>query len=219
MTISHNPELWQSLPAEKQHKVEQRDNFRTVDDQLTRLSVADDKPNSSDQWDKLQAQKRKIIKVKLQRFQKEQPHLLLPGRVAETSHHCTLFSRISPLMPIRRRLADRLFTAAPICSEEGRAVLDDLVDLYKLKTDVVFRPGLEPAECCCCMEDDPYSRRSVQSWRHIYSCYNQNLRKKAGFTEFCFCAVSDATSRRSGQSIVKCISINLKHLPSAILQL
>lgn len=52
-------------------------------------------------------------------------------------------------MPQRRRLADDLFVVAPIRSQEGRAVLRDMVELYRQETEVACRPGLEPDKCSC----------------------------------------------------------------------
>ena len=55
-------------------------------------------------------------------------------------------------MPQRRRLAEDLFTIAPVRSEKGRAVLRDMIDLYQQDNEVAFRPGLEPEKCSCAAE-------------------------------------------------------------------
>ena len=39
MTLSRNPELWQSLPAEKQHDLENSPEFIAIDEQLKALSL------------------------------------------------------------------------------------------------------------------------------------------------------------------------------------
>lgn len=38
MTLSRNPELWQSLPAEKQHELENSPDFIAIEQELERLS-------------------------------------------------------------------------------------------------------------------------------------------------------------------------------------
>ena len=55
-------------------------------------------------------------------------------------------------MPQRRRLAEGLFAIAPISSEQGRAALRDIIDLYQQETEVASRPGLEPEKYCCAAE-------------------------------------------------------------------
>jgi len=66
-----------------------------------------------------------------------------------TGHHRTRFEHIRDLMAERDRLASNLFLIAPIRSDEDRAVLHDMVDLYQQETEVAFRPGLEPEKCRC----------------------------------------------------------------------
>jgi hypothetical protein len=52
-------------------------------------------------------------------------------------------------MPVRQRLAESLFTVASIRSEAGRAVLEDLITLYRSEFEVEHRPGLRPKQCHC----------------------------------------------------------------------
>lgn len=47
-------------------------------------------------------------------------------------------------MPLRRHLADGLFTATSLRSEALRT----MIDLYQQESEVTFRPGLEPGKCC-----------------------------------------------------------------------
>lgn len=77
MNLARNPELWQSLPAEKQHEVEERPEFRAIETELAMLALKEDEPSSRDQRRKLNAQKRKIVNSELDKFQKEQPNLAL----------------------------------------------------------------------------------------------------------------------------------------------
>lgn len=39
MTLSRNPELWQSLPAEKQHELENTPEFLAIEEELQQLTV------------------------------------------------------------------------------------------------------------------------------------------------------------------------------------
>jgi hypothetical protein len=67
-------------------------------------------------------------------------------------------------MPERDRLASSLFTVASIRSEEGRAVLRDMIALYQQETKVAVRPGLEPEKCLCLPTE---SKRKID--RFVYS--------------------------------------------------
>lgn len=186
MTLARNPELWQSLPAEKQHEVEQREDFCAIEDQLAMLALKGDEPGSREQRRKLNAQKRKIVKSELDKFQREQPNLAMTGTASKSSHHRSRYSRIAPLMPIRRQLSDGLFLAAEIRSKEGIAVLENLVALCRSTTEVSCRPGLEPEKCPCRNRFSKTTKSDAQCWRHVYSCYGKILRKEHGLAEFCF---------------------------------
>ena len=152
MTLSRNPELWQSLPAEKQHELENTPEFLAIEEELEQLAVKfKDDSVARDCRKELHAQKRKLVSEELRRCQKLQPKKLpSKGQKSEqVRHHLTQFSRTRRLMPQRCRLADNLFAVAPIRSPEGRAVLRDMVELYQQETEVACRPGLEPEKCSC----------------------------------------------------------------------
>ncbi|KIJ09301.1 hypothetical protein PAXINDRAFT_157922 [Paxillus involutus ATCC 200175] len=55
-----------------------------------------------------------------------------------------------------------LFTVASICSEAGRAVLEDLITLYRSEFEVEHRPGLEPERFHCPRHLD---QDDQDSWR------------------------------------------------------
>jgi hypothetical protein len=40
LTVSRNPELWQSLPAKEQDELENSPEFRTIEDELENLSLS-----------------------------------------------------------------------------------------------------------------------------------------------------------------------------------
>jgi hypothetical protein len=156
LTVSRNPELWQSLPAEEQDELENSPEFKAIEDELENLSLSSkDDLATKNRRKELQAQKRKLVTEKLRECQKHQPKGL-PSKNGEsdsTGHHRTLFSRARALMPERDRLANNMFVIAPIRSDMGRAVLRDLITLYQQDTEVACRPGLEPERCFCPMTD------------------------------------------------------------------
>jgi hypothetical protein len=152
MTLYRNPELWQSLPAEKQDELENSPEFVAIEDELEALSLnSKDDSTTRDRRKELRADKRKLLTEELRKCQKLQPNRL-PSSTDENDmmgYHRTRFSRTCGLMAERDRLASSLFTVASIRSDEGRAVLRDMITLYRQDTEVAFRPGLEPEKCCC----------------------------------------------------------------------
>lgn len=78
MTLSRNPELWQSLPAEKQHKLENTPEFLAIEEEMEQLSLmSKDDPAARVHRKELYTQKRKPISEELRRYQKVQPKKLL----------------------------------------------------------------------------------------------------------------------------------------------
>lgn len=70
-TISHNPELWQPLPAEKQHDVENSPEFIGIEVQLEALALNGSlDPDAKERRKVLNAQKRKLAKDALCESQK-----------------------------------------------------------------------------------------------------------------------------------------------------
>ena len=150
MTLSRNPELWQSLPAEKQNELENSPEFSAIEEELERLSTSKDDSTIRDRRKELQTQRRKLISEALRRFQKHQPrNLSKANKIDEIGHHRTRFSRFCCLMPLRRYLADGLFTTTSLRSEGGWAALRAMIDLDQQESEVTFRPGLEPGKYCC----------------------------------------------------------------------
>lgn len=121
MTLSRNPELWQSLPAEKQHELENGPDFIAIEQEPDNLSSEHkDDPVARDRHRKeLHTQKRKLVSAELRRCQKIQPRKP-PSKLQKTEqigHHRTQFTRAQQFMPERRRLVEDLFAVAPIRSE------------------------------------------------------------------------------------------------------
>jgi hypothetical protein len=169
MTLCQNPELWQSLPAEKQHALENSPAFIAIEEQLERLSDPRHDSTTLDRRRELYVQKRKLVSEELRRLKREQPKKLSKVTLSEQiGHQRTMFPRIRTLiMPARHRLAVGLFVIASLRSEEGRAVLRDMITLCQQKAEVEFRPGLESA-------------------KHVHSCYRKRLKAEHSFAEFCF---------------------------------
>ncbi|KAF2685016.1 hypothetical protein K458DRAFT_301100, partial [Lentithecium fluviatile CBS 122367] len=106
-----------------------------------------------------------------------------------TGRHRTIFQRVRKLMPVRDRLASSMFTEATIRSDEGKAVLKDLVELYLQEEEVAFRPGLELDKCHCPKTGFTrkiHSQPAATQWKHILSCHRKWLKNSHEFVEFCF---------------------------------
>jgi hypothetical protein len=71
MTLCRNPELWQSLPAEKQHKLKSSLDFTAIEQELEALSL-DPRDDSAvtDRRKELRAEKRKLIAKELRKSRK-----------------------------------------------------------------------------------------------------------------------------------------------------
>ncbi|KAF1964847.1 hypothetical protein BU23DRAFT_630332, partial [Bimuria novae-zelandiae CBS 107.79] len=151
LLITRNPELWQSLPAEKRHELEQSAEFKDIEAKLKDLSLDD--ALSKNKRKELQARKRKLISEALRRCRGEQPTRAASKVDAYTKEctgrHRTIFQRARKLMPVRDRLASSMFIEATIRSDVGKAVLQDLIELYLQEEEVAFRPGLELDKCHC----------------------------------------------------------------------
>jgi hypothetical protein len=204
LLITRNPELCQSLPAEKRHELEQSTEFKDVEAKLEKLS---DNALSKNERKELQARKRKLISEALRKCREEQPARLASKVDAYkkecTGRHRTIFERARKLMPVRDRLASSMFIVAPIRSGAGKAVLQDLIELYLQEEEVAIRPGLELDKCHCLRKTDRYatspiihrvvsnqrifnSQSAATRWKHIYSCHRKWLKKDHEVVEFCF---------------------------------
>ena len=71
MTLCRNPELWQSLLAEKQHELESSPEFIAIEQELEALSLdSRDDPAVLDRRKELIAEKRKLIAKELRKTRK-----------------------------------------------------------------------------------------------------------------------------------------------------
>jgi hypothetical protein len=130
MTLRRNPELWQSLLAEKQDELENNLEFIAIEDKLEALSLnSKDHSTTRDRRKELHAQKRKLVTKELRKCQKLQLNRL-PSNTSENNimgYHRSRFSRTRDLMLERDRLAS---SVTSIRSDEGWAVLRDMITLY-----------------------------------------------------------------------------------------
>ena len=71
MTLCRNPELWQSLPAEKQHELESSPEFTAIEQELEALSIdLRDDSTAIDRRKELRIEKRKLITEELRKSRK-----------------------------------------------------------------------------------------------------------------------------------------------------
>ncbi|KAG6901097.1 hypothetical protein C0995_000798 [Termitomyces sp. Mi166 len=164
LTVAWNPELYQSLPAEKMYELQNRPDFAALDEQLLELCLRRDSSDGTEKRKHLQAQKRQLIADELRRLQSDQPRNITKSAPdSQVGHQRTMFSRIRHLMGPRDRLAHNLLLTAPIRSDVGRAVLSDLITLYSQTSEVEARPGLEPERCCCASKIEKATKRYALS--------------------------------------------------------
>jgi len=132
---------------------------------------------AADYREKLLKMRRELKDKALRTAQKQQPieHNGPPG------YHRSLFGRVRFEMPLRDRLATDLFKAAQLRSPTGLACLRDLIELYQQRSEVEYRPGLEPDKCNC-----QFDVNSDYDWRHIYWCYKKKQSAVHGCAELCF---------------------------------
>lgn len=192
LTLARNPQLRQTLPAEKQEEFESSAEVVAMEKELEGLRGRKDKESISLRG-KLYAKKRKLVEKEVRKCQIAQTNR--PGRKDTSSpcYHRSIFDRVRFLMPERDRLAASLFETAALRSPVGLSALRDMVALCEQDAEVEFRPGLEPWRCHCSnpvrhrkLAQSLSSRTDTQSiydWRHIYSCYK---RSHNGFVELCF---------------------------------
>lgn len=136
--------------AEKQNELENSDEYSAVTEELEGLPTSTNNPSIQKKRADFVARRRQLRLEALRNLQQTQ--IKDPKKVQkadETGHYRTPFSGIRDVMPIRRFLADAMFTPASIRSKEGRDALRGLITLYKSETEVECRRGLEPDKCNC----------------------------------------------------------------------
>ena len=178
MTVPRNPTLWHRLPAEKQHALERSAEFREIEEQILSLEAKNDK-ESVRLRNSLHTKRRQMQEKALQEWQKQQPISYSGAR----GYHRAIFGRIKFMLPERAAIAQDIFQVDTMRSFTGLQVLRNLMSLYQKRSEVDYRPGLEPNKCSC-------SRRAECSagndWKHVYSCYRKQKTEEHGNAELCF---------------------------------
>jgi hypothetical protein len=152
ITVPHNPHLWQTLPAEKKYEMERSPEFVALDGQLRDVNAETPSEERERRRRKVYAGKHKLMSSLLREAQEGQeckPPSTATEEIQSIGGHRARFARFSRLTPERLRLAKSMFVVGWLRSVEGRSVLQDMIALYQQKTEVAFRPGLEPENCHC----------------------------------------------------------------------
>ncbi|KAL8396616.1 hypothetical protein RB594_003623 [Gaeumannomyces avenae] len=194
LTVERNPQLSQSLPAEKQEALRTSPEITAIEEELATLRRRRG-PDATSRRRQLYTEKRKLADRELRQWRKTQSHR--PSTTKEENdppcYHRSIFNRTKFLMPERDRLASSLFETDTLRSPTGLGALRDMIALCEANAEVEFRPGLEPEKCRCA--DSTRRRKAPRSahagidtqstydWRHVYNCF-----KKAcnGAAELCF---------------------------------
>jgi hypothetical protein len=168
LSLTRNPDLWQTLPAEKRYELENRGDYIEIENALQTLKGS----RNGHLRPPLYNQRRKLIDSELRICQKSQTRRPLFHEVDETyfmGSHRSRFSRARRMMPVRQRLAENIFQEATLRSDLGRQVLADMIALCKQEHEIEVRPGLEPDKCHCIVSKDESSdnRADVKTYRYI----------------------------------------------------
>ncbi|KAG8874535.1 hypothetical protein FRB98_008358, partial [Tulasnella sp. 332] len=175
LTVAWNPELYQSLPAEKMYEFQNRPDFAALDEQLLELCLRHDSSDGAEKRKQLQAQKRQLIADELRRLQSDQPRNITKSAPdSQVGRQRTMFWRIRHLIGPRDRLAHNRLLTAPIRSDTS---------------EVEARPGLEPERCCCASKIGKTiksSPKDPKDSRHVHGCVKKRLQAEGSYGEFCF---------------------------------
>ncbi|KAK7422901.1 hypothetical protein QQZ08_009350 [Neonectria magnoliae] len=194
LTVARNPQLLQSLPAEKKEALRTSPELAAIEEELATLRGQRDQDSVS-RRKKLHADKRTLENRELRKWQKAQSHgpSTTRGDNGLPCYHRSIFNRVRFLMPERDRLAVSLFETDTLRSATGLRALRDMIALCEADAEVEFRPGLEPDLCQCADSTRrrklPRSGRlandaqSTYDWRHVYNCFKKS---QSGFVELCF---------------------------------
>ncbi|KAK0721747.1 hypothetical protein B0T26DRAFT_849947, partial [Lasiosphaeria miniovina] len=169
LTLPRNPQLWQSLPTEKQEQFQSSPEFVEIEKELAALrGRRDADPSSRRRCSReLYAKRRELTHKEVRKWQKAQSHQPSGKDSSSPCYRRSIFNRVRFMMPERNRLASSLFKPDTLRSTTSLSALRGMVTLCEKEAEVEFRPGLEPEKY----------------WRHVYSCYK---RSHDDFVELCF---------------------------------
>lgn len=177
LTIPRNPNLWQCLPAKRQHEFARKEDVVQI---TYKLATNRGRPGTEWQNERkeLYLKKRALHTAEIRIWRKNQPirHSDPPGYYRAT------FDRVRFMMPERDRLAQNMFEIGTLRSSLGLSVLKDMIVLYRKSAIVEYRPGLELDKCVC----GKFESEISYEWRHIYNCHKAAFQESHGFAELCF---------------------------------
>ncbi|KAI1655474.1 hypothetical protein F4813DRAFT_160421 [Daldinia decipiens] len=184
--VEWQPSLWQSLPLMKRRELMQTEEYKAKELPLlekgkleTASLTVKEGSESSEECKNLLHPNRKprrdikrLEQMKLQEYWEETSTGNIVGSEVYACRGVNRpFSRLRPILPNRRRLADLLPMSSRLRSEKGREALRELIALYQSKSEV-YRPGLDKCPCEC----------NPKTQLHVYRCTKKSRR----FAEFCF---------------------------------
>ncbi|KAK6843373.1 hypothetical protein PG987_004233 [Apiospora arundinis] len=185
LEVPWEPALWQTLPLAEREELERSKEYKDRRQELVSLKSGSSDMDTKEEGSSLDESKdvhprpnakpRRSLKSleikKLREYWKRNKTEAVAGSEEYVCRGVNLpFSRLRPILPIRRRLAELLGTPASLRSETGRETLECLVRLYESRSEV-HRPGLE---MCLCARP--------RSQLHVYQC----TKRRQLFAEFCF---------------------------------
>ncbi|KAI1416949.1 hypothetical protein F5Y13DRAFT_185782 [Hypoxylon sp. FL1857] len=186
LEVQWEPALWQSLPLAKLEELMQTETYKVQDELLsnrgkpeTAPSVVKEENYFSDEAlrhpdRKPRRVKKRLEQEKLREYWKETSTGTITASEAYVCRGVNHpFSRLRPILPTRRRLAELLPTPARLRSQAGRDALLALIALYTSRTEV-HRPGLDS---CSCKSD-------AKTQLHVYRCMKR-FQPSADFCFFC----------------------------------
>jgi hypothetical protein len=166
LDVEWNPELWQTLPLALKEKLAKTSEYVATKAELqdTILKVEEgsseedgmsdtmsDTPESGISLDslkrRLRRERKNLEKTRLEKFWDETKSGITAGSEVYNCRGVNHpFSRLAPIIPKRRQLADALLKPARLRSPEGTEALRLLVDVYH-STSEIYRPGLDTCPC------------------------------------------------------------------------
>ncbi|KAI1489434.1 hypothetical protein F5X96DRAFT_679770 [Biscogniauxia mediterranea] len=195
LDVEWQPALWQSLPLALMEELIETSEYRAIKTKLhdtlissrvkrqdcPGVASADLKEDSISSEEsecavlrpdvKLRRDCKRLESERLKTFRAEASSGAVAGSegyVCRGVNHP--FSRLRPILPTRRQLADLLPTSARLRSPEGRKALRAMFALYESPSEV-YRPGLDHCPC-----------GKTISQLHVYRC----TKKSRPFADFCF---------------------------------
>ena len=138
LKMDHDRELAQTLPAKELHELINSEEYSAIRTKLDNVSNSKEPQKARAE---IQGRLRSLKCTALENYRKQQkenpPETTTASKAKkDEGHYRTPFHRIRHLMPLREYLSKIMFTVATIRSEEGKAALEALVELYRSEYEV-----------------------------------------------------------------------------------